>query len=85
MESISVAKANGQWQKAYSSREAPYLPEDLSDALKSREGALASFKEWTNSKQLAAISWLNQSKRDTTRMERIARIVDAAASNSFLR
>lgn len=82
MEAIRIAQANGQWQKAYSSKETPDLPEDLLEALKNREGALANFNGWTNSLQLQAIFWLDQSKRSKTRMERIARIVNAAANNS---
>ena len=84
MASVEVAKANGQWEKAYSSKVAPPIPEDLLGALKEATDALANFLSWTNSRQLQLIYWLDQSKRPQTRADRIARIVAAARDNSPL-
>lgn len=81
LEAIRVAQANGQWEKAYSAKTPPLIPDDLLEALEKHVGALENFKGWTNSQQLGAVFWLDQAKRPETRLNRIERIVAAARDN----
>ncbi len=81
---IQEAKATGHWQSAYTSLEKPYCPADLSEALQAEPAAVINFNNWSNSDQLMATSWIEQSKRSQTRQKRIKAVVAAARNNSRL-
>lgn len=81
---IRAAQANGLWQSAYSSKEAPAIPEDLKEALQADPEAEAHFKTWSNSEKLQAVSWVGLAKQPTTRTNRISRLVALAKQNKKL-
>jgi uncharacterized protein YdeI (YjbR/CyaY-like superfamily) len=78
---IEEAKKNGQWEKAYGSRQKPEMPEDLLEALKLNENAYANFMKFAPSHQTTYIYWLNSAKRSETREKRIMQIVKLSELN----
>lgn len=83
-ETINKAKANGKWSKAYSSRKAPAIPEDLEKALMENERAWMNFKEFSNSTKLRYIYWVNTAKKEETRQRRIRAVVKKTCQKSEL-
>lgn len=81
---IQIAKSNGTWEGAYTSRVRPMIPDDLKIALANDDSAQRNFDTWSNSQQVQAIQWLNEGKRAKTRANRILKIVSAAKSNRKL-
>jgi uncharacterized protein YdeI (YjbR/CyaY-like superfamily) len=75
---VRAAKESGQWQKAYSSRKKPEMPEDLKAELDANPPALENFNSWSNSVQLQAVFWIGQAKRSQTRINRIKDIAARA-------
>ena len=79
-EAVCEAKGNGRWDVAYSSKTAPTIPEDLSEALKKNEVAWKNFSGFSNSTKFQYVYWVNNAKKDETRRKRIARVVTKAGS-----
>jgi uncharacterized protein YdeI (YjbR/CyaY-like superfamily) len=75
---VRAAKESGQWQKAYSSREKPEMPEDLKAELEANPPSLENFSSWSNSEQLQAVFWIGQARRPQTRSSRIKKIASMA-------
>jgi len=75
MEKIAEAKKNGMWDSAYSSRNAPSIPGDLERALAKNDKALRIFQALPNSHQTSYVHWVESSKKDGTRGERIKSVV----------
>lgn len=81
---IREAQANGRWQAAYSSKEEPDIPQDLREALQADSVARSNFENWSNSQKLQAVVWVEQSKRQETRANRISKIVSSARNKQKL-
>lgn len=75
MAMIRAAKARGTWQAAYTSKEKPSLPDDLTAALASDPAILRHFSCWPNSAQMQAVYWIEAARRPETRRKRIDEVV----------
>lgn len=78
---IRDAKRSGAWQDAYRVSRVPRLPADLGTALRANPVARAHFRAWANSYRSACIRWVTSAKRETTRAQRIRRVVQRAAED----
>ena len=78
---VEKAKDNGMWESAYTSREAPEVPDDLLEALRADEEAWANWEGFTNSVKLMYTRYVLDAKRDETRARRISRVVERSAQN----
>jgi len=81
LESIQFAKENGKWDIAYSSKKAPTIPSDLTEALKKNEIAWRNFSKFSNSTKLQYVYWVTSAKKEDTRQKRIAKVVKKATEN----
>jgi len=81
MEKIKEAKANGMWDKAYTSLKKESLPKDLRNALKEDGLAWNNFQAFPTSAQNNYIGWVKNAKRDETRERRILIVVERARDN----
>jgi len=81
LESIEVAKKNGQWAEAYAPRKVPEIPEDLASALRADRRAGRKFEAWANSYKTTYVYWVTGAKRPETRARRIREVVKRAALN----
>ena len=63
MASIVEAQANGNWQAAYTAKEATDLPDDLSAELQKDPVAKENFGNWSNSQKLQATVWVKRSRK----------------------
>jgi uncharacterized protein YdeI (YjbR/CyaY-like superfamily) len=79
---IKVAKENGMWDMAYSSKTALTIPDDLKEALKANMSAWENFSTFTNSEQLRYVYWVNTAKKAQTRQRRIAEVVKNALNKA---
>lgn len=84
MEAIRDAQRRGNWQGAYTAKEKPEIPADLEASLKKDPPAWSNFNAWSNSDQLQAIGWIQQSKRQLTRQNRIEKVVLCSHNNQKL-
>jgi len=75
MKKVEEAKRNGRWASAYSSKKKQAIPAQLKDALSREKGALDFFNALSNSHQLAYIYWINDAKKEETKMRRIKETV----------
>ena len=75
LEAVTEAKRNGRWENAYTSREAPEMPDDLLKALEKNPEAYRNFTEFPNSARFMYIHYVNEAKRAETRARRIRRVV----------
>ena len=80
-EAIEESKRSGKWQKAYSSRTNPEVPDDLQKALQSSRMAQNNFKAFSNSTKLIYIHWIQNAKKPETRVRRIKQVLERAAKN----
>ena len=78
---IEEAKRNGWWNKAYTSKARPDIPEDLLKALKRDSKAWHNFEGFSNSVKLMYVYWVERARKEETRTRRIAEVVDKAAKN----
>lgn len=76
MEKIEEAKKKGTWQDAYTSQKKVEMPEDLKDALGSNKIAESFFNVLSPSYKNRYINWVNFAKREKTRSDRIAKVVE---------
>lgn len=81
---IREAQANGRWEAAYTSKEKPVVPNDLTAALVADQVANNNFENWSNSQKLQAVVWIEQSRQPKTRANRINKIVSYAHKNQKL-
>jgi len=81
MKKVEEAKQNGQWEKAYSSREPVEIPKDLQTALNAIPEALKNFKAFSPSARFMYIHWINEAKREETRVRRIHTVVVRSEQN----
>jgi len=80
-EAIEEAKRNGRWDRAYTSKVEPDVPEDLMTALRGDPAALGNFEGFSNSVKLMYVYWVESAKREETRVKRISEVVRRAAQN----
>lgn len=78
---INMAKQNGKWDAAYSSKMTLAIPMDLAEALKENGLAWENFNKFSNSTRFQYIYWVNSAKKDETRRKRIVEVVKKAARN----
>ena len=78
---INLAKENGKWDMAYSSKVAPTIPSDLTEALKKNELAWRNFSKFSNSTRFQYVYWVTSAKKDETRRKRIVEVVKKATKN----
>lgn len=77
---VERAKANGSWS-LLDSVERLEVPPDLVGALAARSAAAANFAAWPPGVRKQALTSLAQARRPETRLQRITKLVDAAARN----
>lgn len=78
---ISEAKETGEWDAAIQREHVENIPEMLMRALNEKEGALAAYQALTDSRKKQYLYWLQNAKRDETRMRRVQRIVNEVLGN----
>ena len=83
--SIEEAKRTGMWDKAYTSKVSPIIPDDLAEALRMNPPAMDNFMRFSNSAKLQFIVWVEGAKRSETRKKRIREGVEKVVSvlNTF--
>jgi uncharacterized protein YdeI (YjbR/CyaY-like superfamily) len=72
---IALAKKNGRWQTAYSSKSKPQLPAFIKQGLSANKKAWNNFKKLSFSKQNQYAYWILDAKRTATRNSRINKII----------
>jgi len=72
---IEVAKANGQWDKAYASQSNAEVPEDFAAALERSPQAKAFFDTLNKSNKFAMLFRINNVKKQETRERKIREFV----------
>ena len=82
---IEEAKKNGMWETAYSSRTREEIPSDLEAALSKNQIAWNNFNNLANTYRNMFIRWLNNSRTDDIRRQRIAEIVKRVELNQKVR
>ena len=75
LERINIAKLNGCWE-LLDSVEALIIPDDLEEALRSKDGALEFFQNLSKSKQKAALHRLVMARTKETREKRLKEILE---------
>ena len=81
LKKVEEAKQNGQWEKAYTSRAPVDIPEDLQTALSVVPEALKKFTAFPPSARFMYIHWINEAKREDTRVRRIHTVVVRSMQN----
>jgi uncharacterized protein YdeI (YjbR/CyaY-like superfamily) len=74
-EKIREAKANGNWDNAYTALIPPELPPDMEEAFKADSTAGDHFRDYCFSDQLMMVFWIEQAKRPQTRQQRMAEVL----------
>lgn len=69
---VKVAKANGQWDKAYAPASTIQVPPDLALALKKNKKAKSFFDTLKSSSRYAFLHRLHAAKKEETRAKRLA-------------
>ena len=75
LESVRVAKRNGQWAAAYVLSRAPKVPADLQKALQNNGASWDHFSQLSNSGKTAFVYHVESAKRADTRSKRIREVV----------
>ncbi len=78
---VEKARVNGRWEAAYSSKELLTMPDDLHETFKQNKVAHDNFKAFPNSARLMYIGWVNDAKRESTRVRRIKRVIERSEEN----
>jgi uncharacterized protein YdeI (YjbR/CyaY-like superfamily) len=81
MDLVEIAKKNGNWEKAYSSKEKLEMPTNLLSALKANPIAFKNFNDFSPSNQLNYIGWILSAKREETIQKRINIVVSRCEKN----
>ena len=77
---IELGKQNGSWT-ALDDVEKGIIPEDLQKAFDANPKAFENYQNFAPSYRKSYLYWLNQAKRETTRQNRIAKIIELCAAN----
>ena len=81
LKKVEEAKKNGQWDKAYGSREKPEMPLEFKQALEMDITAFSNFSNFSNSNQTTYLSWYLSAKRPETKEKRLKQIIQWAREN----
>ena len=86
MDKINEAKANGEWERAYSTntttvKKQVKIPDELESALKKKKGAWVNFNKFAPSHRNLYIHWIESAKRQETIDRRINEVVKRSADN----
>lgn len=71
---ISISKQNGSWE-SLDAVEKLEIPTDLSNAFQLSEVALENYNNFSKTYKKSYLYWLNQAKREETRIKRIEEII----------
>lgn len=77
---VEHAKKTGTWTKL-EKVEALVLPEDLEKLLKSNKAALDHWNKFPPSTKRGILDWINNARKDETRLKRISETVELASVN----
>lgn len=66
---------NGTWQSAYTSFKNTEIPPDFLSALQADPLGVTQFDHWSHSDQVQAIFWITRAKTQSTRQDRINRLL----------
>lgn len=80
LEKIEAAKKDGSWN-FLDEIEALIIPSDLKEALDFNEAAKNNFELFGDSVKKQILYWIKSAKRETTRKNRIEKVVELAAEN----
>lgn len=80
LKKIETAKQNGSWS-SLDSVENLEIPKDLATAFSKNKKALANYNSFSPSYRKGYLYWLNQAKREETRVSRIAQIISLCEQN----
>jgi uncharacterized protein YdeI (YjbR/CyaY-like superfamily) len=75
MEKIEQGRRSGQWEAAISRERTDLIPPDLAKALRRKKGALAAYRNLTDSRKKQLLHWILTAKKPETRISRIQAIV----------
>ncbi len=81
LEKIEDAKKSGKWEEAYTSKKKVEIPKDLIAALLADKGAYRNFNNFADSYKNNYINWVNDAKREETRLRRIKEVVKRSSEN----
>ncbi len=81
LELVEIAKKNGQWEKAYSSKDKLEMPKNLLSALKANPLAFENFNKFSPSNQQNYFGWVISAKREETIQKRIKAVVSRSEKN----
>ena len=81
LEKIEDAKKSGKWEGAYTSKKKVEIPKDLIAALLADPGAYRNFNNFADSYKNSYINWVNDAKKDETRLRRIKEVVIRSSKN----
>jgi uncharacterized protein YdeI (YjbR/CyaY-like superfamily) len=81
MQKIDEAKANGLWDKAYSSRDDIVVPDELREALEKDPVAAQNFENFARSYRLMYAGWVADARTAATRRRRIEGVVQRSRRN----
>jgi uncharacterized protein YdeI (YjbR/CyaY-like superfamily) len=81
---IELAKADGRWDRAYSSQGSAVVPDDLRQALDANQAASAFFDSISSVNRYAILYRIQVVKRPETRVRKIAQYVQMLAEHKTL-
>ena len=77
---IELGKQNGSWT-ALDDVEKGIIPDDLQKAFDAHPNAFKNYQNFAPSYRKSYLYWLNQAKRETTRQNRITKIIELCEAN----
>jgi uncharacterized protein YdeI (YjbR/CyaY-like superfamily) len=80
LQKIEIAKKNGSWS-SLDGVENLEIPEDLQTAFNKNKTAFTNYQNFSPSCRKSYLYWLNQAKREETRLKRIAEIIALSEKN----
>ncbi|MGB5554104.1 MAG: YdeI/OmpD-associated family protein [Flavobacteriaceae bacterium] len=80
LNAIKIAKKNGSWS-ALDDVENGIIPEDLQLAFDQNKEAFKNYQSFTRGQRKSYLYWLNQAKREETRLNRIIEIIQHCSEN----
>jgi len=80
LEAIETAKQNGTWH-ALDEVDNSIVPADLTKALLKNKTAMKNFESFPKSSKKIILEWINNAKKEETRLKRIEETVSLAAKN----
>ncbi|WP_262733122.1 YdeI/OmpD-associated family protein [Gaetbulibacter sp. NE] len=80
LKTIEIAKENGSWS-VLDDVENGIIPEDLQIAFNANKTAFTNYQNFAPSYKKGYLYWLNQAKREATRIKRISEIIELCSKN----